>query len=229
MKVYLGLDGRELDAMRVAKDSLLRRSSVPVELIQLDAARLSACGMLNRPVDDRGGLYDLISGAPMATEFANTRFFVPLLAHSGWALFADCDVIFLRDIAEIQPLLDPSKAVMVVKHNYRPAESVKMVGAKQTVYPRKNWSSVIAWNCDHPANRRLNLSMLNSLPGRDLHAFSWLHDDEVGELPADWNWLVNVQPRPIAPAIAHFTLGGPWIKGWSPAPNDDIWITESAK
>ncbi len=46
-------------------------------------------------------------------------------------------------------------------------------------YPRKLWSSVMLWNCEHPANRRLNLQMLNQWPGRDLHAFRWLADGPV--------------------------------------------------
>ncbi len=99
----------------------------------------------------------------------------------------------------------------------------KMGGVVQTAYPRKNWSSVMLFNCDHPANRRLSLDDVNNRPGRDLHAFYWLHDSEIGELPPAWNWLVNVQPAPESVKIMHMTLGGPWMPNWEPAPHDEIW------
>ena len=75
-----------------------------------------------------------------------------MLAQTGWALFVDCDVVF-RGSPLAMPL-DDSKAVMVVKHRPLPAEGTKMDGQAQQAYSRKNWSSVIAFNCDHPANRR---------------------------------------------------------------------------
>jgi hypothetical protein len=65
------------------------------------------------------------------------------------------------------------------------------------------------FNCDHPANRRLSLDDVNHRPGRDLHAFYWLHDDEIGELPGEYNWLVGLQPEPECPKIVHYTLGTP--------------------
>jgi hypothetical protein len=99
-----------------------------------------------------------------------------------------------------------------------------MGGMIQTAYERKNWSSVMLFNCDHPANRRLTIEDVNGRPGRDLHAFYWLHDSEIGELPPTWNWLVNVTPKPVAPKLAHFTNGGPWIPNWEPAPHDEIWL-----
>lgn len=164
------------------------------------------------------------SSAPQSTDFAISRFFVPILAHSGWALFTDCDVVFMRDPHELFVHCDPSKAVMVVKHPALEDTTSKMDGQVQQRYHRKNWSSVIWWNLDHPANRRLNLTTLNQWPGRDLHAFGWLADSEIGELPAEWNWLVNVRPKPALPAIAHYTQGGPWFKTWPGAEHDNIWL-----
>jgi len=169
-------------------------------------------------------MYDLHSNAPQATDFAISRFFVPLLAHTGWALFTDCDVVFLRDPHELFAHADHSKAVMVVKHPPLDGTADKMDGCTQTRYARKNWSSVAFFNCDHPANRRLNLTTLNQWPGRDLHAFGWLADSEIGELSDEWNWLVGVRPKPAMPAIAHFTLGGVWLKTWPGAEHDDIWL-----
>lgn len=225
MKLFIGYDDREATAYDVACRSLWRHSSLqPVPLV-LD--RLAACGLLRRPTDRRGQIYDLPSNAPCATEFAISRFLTPILAQSGWALFVDCDVVFFADPAELLELADPSKAVMVVPHRSEQADGVKMDGQAQLTYPRKNWSSVMLFNCDHPGNRRLTLQDVNERPGRDLHAFYWLHDAEIGELPAEWNWLVGVQPKPETPKIAHFTLGGPWLPTWPGAEHDWIWLEAS--
>jgi hypothetical protein len=224
MKVFIGFDPREQAAYEVAESSL-RFHRWDVEVVPLRLDRLAACGLLRRPMDARGQLYDLPSNAPCATEFAISRFLVPILCQSGWALFVDCDVVFLGDVAELFALADPSKAVMVVKHPPIAAGGTKMDGQAQVAYARKNWSSVMLFNCDHPANRRLSLQDVNDRPGRDLHAFYWLHDDEIGALPVAWNWLVNVAPRPAEPKIAHFTLGGPFTPGWRGAEHDDLWLS----
>lgn len=221
MKVYLGFDAREVEAYRVAEASLARTSGLVAE--PLDAERLASYGLLRRLQDRRNGVYDLPSNAPQATDFAISRFLVPHLCQGGWALFTDCDVVFLRDVKELFKLADPSKAVMVVKHANGHKVGTKMDGQMQTIYPRKNWSSVMLWNCDHPANKRLSLQDVNERPGRDLHAFYWLNDSEIGELAQEWNWLVGVYPPPVAPSIAHYTLGGPWLPGWQRKEHDEIW------
>lgn len=222
MRVYIGYDERE-DAAYVAACNTLRSHSPNSYITKLDSARLAAAGLLRRPVDRRGIMYDINSNAPCSTEFSNSRFLVPILAQSGWALFVDCDMLFFADVDELMKFADPDKAVMVVKHQLVSESGSKMDGQPQTHYARKNWSSVMLFNCDHPANRRLSLDDVNNRPGRDLHAFYWLHDSELGELPADWNWLVNVQPEPAQIKIAHFTLGGPWISGWKPSAYDELW------
>ena len=227
MRAFIGYDHREHEAVRVAVDSLRRTSGIEPELLVAD--RLYASGLLTRPTDYRGQDYDLLSNAPASTRFAISRFLVPILCPSGWALFTDCDMVFLRDVHELLYLADPHKAVSVVQHRHEPVEREKMLGLVQTKYPRKNWSSVMLFNCDHPANRRLSLWDVNHRPGRDLHGFYWLADDEIGELPVEWNWLVGVQPKPHNPAIAHFTLGGPWFDEWPMAEHDEIWWEAAAR
>lgn len=220
MKIYIGYDPAEQDAYRVATKTLSACSALKPE--PLEAGRLRDSGLLTRTVDARGQMYDLPSNAPCSTEFATSRFLVPILCQSGWALFTDCDVVFMADPIELMGHAYADKAVMVVKHEHK-GSGKKMGGMIQTDYPRKNWSSVMLFNCDHPANRRLSLRDINERPGRDLHAFYWLHDSEIGELPKEWNWLVGVQDKPVTPKIAHFTNGGPWIDGWGGAEHDDIW------
>lgn len=224
LKVYIGYDPTEHDAYEVAKHSLLRHASIPVSVIPLDASALRKQGLLWRPTDNRGGIYDLYSNAPASTEFAVSRFLTPILAQFGPALFIDCDVVFLRDVAELLDEYDPRNAVQCVQHDYDPRTNWKMGEVKQTRYPRKNWSSVMLFNAGHDANRRLSVEAVNRWPGRDLHGFDWLADSEIGELSACWNWLVGEQPKPDHPGIAHFTLGGPWLPHWVPAQHDSIWL-----
>lgn len=224
-KVYIGYDELEKEAYEVTKSSLLRYSPDAI-VTPLEISKLHAMGLLRRPVDRRGDnhSYDLWSNAPAATDFAISRFLVPHLSQTGWALFVDCDMVFMCDVGELFDIADDKYAVMVVKHGSLPQSGVKMGSQSQQPYKRKNWSSVMLFNCDHPANQRLSLQDINERPGRDLHAFYWLNDSEIGELPGEYNWLVNVQPKPENPKIAHFTTGGPWIDGWEGAEHDDLWI-----
>ena len=221
MRVFIGYDKREDEAYRVACKTLWHTSGLIAE--PLVSERLSSQGLLTRLVDARDGLfYDLPSNAHASTEFAVSRFLTPVLCQTGWALFTDCDVVFMQDVHDMLEATSKTKAVYVVKHDHK-QDGVKMDGQPQVSYPRKNWSSVMLFNCDHPANQRLSLHDINTRPGRDLHRFYWLNDDEIGELDPAWNWLVNVQEAPREPKIAHFTLGGPWIPEWEGAPHDDIW------
>lgn len=226
-RVFIGYDPREAAAYEVAVSSLLRRASEPVSVTPLNAQRLAESGLLRRPTDLRGQRYDILSNAPASTDFAISRFLVPLLAQTGWAAFLDSDTVSLEDIAKLFDLADDRYAVMCVKHQYTPAAGRKMDNQVQTVYGRKNWSSVMLFNCDHPANRRLSLVDVQERRGFDLHQFYWLNDAEIGALPAEWNWLVGVQEKPARPCIAHFTLGGPFLSGWSGAEHDEIWYSES--
>jgi lipopolysaccharide biosynthesis glycosyltransferase len=148
------------------------------------------------------------------------------MAKTGWALFMDCDVLVRRNLDALFKLCDPSKAVMVVKHDHRPTVAVKMDGQEQTIYPRKNWSSVCLWNVDHPANIALSPELVNSIPGRDLHAFSWLPDNLIGELPPEWNWLAGISDPNIDPAIVHFTNGVPTMPGFENSPFAAEWREE---
>ena len=218
MRVLVGYEPREARSFKLALASARKCGFDPTPLYE---DRLRASGLLYRPWDQRGQMWDFNSNAPQATSFAISRFFTPILAHSGWCLFVDCDMVFLRDAHQLARLADPRYAVMVVKHDVGAVGGTKMDNQTQTAYPRKLWSSVMLWNIDHPANRRLNVQMLNQWPGRDLHAFGWLSDDEIGELPMEWNWLVGMQEKPAAPAIAHYTLGTPELL--TKCPHADIW------
>lgn len=225
MRVLLGYDSREDQAARVAAGTLRATSGVEAEFLKIN--RLREYGLFTRTMDQRGGAYDFISGAKQSTEFSLSRFLVPALVQSGWALFADSDVVFKRDVRELFALADERYAVMVVKHVYEPASGTKMDGQQQSTYPRKNWSSVILWNCSHSSNARLTIHDVNTRTGLYLHRFAWLDDSEIGALPAEWNILVGEHrlPRPEVQGILHFTRGGPWLAGWEPVESDHLWTT----
>lgn len=227
LRFFLGYDEREAIAYSVARHSILRhaRAGVSVEPI----CRQTLGSKYWRQTEKRDGvLWDAISDAPMSTDFAIARFFVPHLT-GGWALFADCDILLTDDIWKIFDAVnfDDPKAVYVVQHHHNPREAVKMDGQVQTVYRRKNWSSVILWNCDHPAHARLTLEYLNSVPGRTLHAFDWLHEHEIGELHQTWNYLAGVFPLiQTTPKLIHYTVGGPWFDEYRDVDFGELWVKE---
>lgn len=227
LPVFIGYDPREEVAYDVARWSILRRTSRPVRIIPIRQPELRAAGIYRRAQEIRDGrLWDVISDAPMSTEFAITRFLVPLLCPSGWSIFVDADVLFLADVAELFSLADPRFAVMCVKHNHAPLKAEKMDGQIQTTYPMKNWSSVMLFNADHVGNRGLTTDLINSVPGRDLHRFCWLESNEIGELPAEWNYLVGNSKLQSIPKIVHYTDGIPEMSGYEECDLAGMWNNE---
>ena len=218
--VHVGWDSREDIAYQVCRHSLLRHASVPVAVLPLRQHDVRAAGLYARDPD------------PLAsTEFTYTRFLVPHLAdYRGWALFVDCDFLWLDDIAGLLRLADPRYALMCVQHQYEPSEAWKMDGVPQTRYPRKNWSSLVLYNCGHPANRALTPAVVNRESGAFLHRFQWLPDELIGALPERWNWLEGWSrpPETGLPGAVHYTRGGPWFAEWQDVAYGDLWRAERA-
>lgn len=219
--IYIGWDSREPIAYDVAEKTLLERASIPVNVHAIKLQELVEKGAYTREVD------------PLAsTEFTYSRFFTPWLAgYKGWALFCDCDFLFLDDVAKLTEYLDPSKAVLCVKHDYTPKATVKMDGKVQTNYPRKNWSSFMLFNCEHPSTKTLTPEVINSQSGAYLHRMQWAADDEIGGIPERWNWLEGWSEKPATgtPSAVHFTNGGPWFKDWQDVDYGDLWRAEASK
>ena len=222
MKVYIGYDEREAPAAEVAAKSLRAVSGIEAEF--LCRSKLRSQGLLWRPTDERGGQdYDITSNTLQSTQFKFSRFLVPLLCQQRFALFVDCDVLFCRDPREMLDSIESRNAVNVVQHNSVTTLPTKMGNLRQLPYDRKWWSSVMLFNCDHPANRRLTLHDVNERTGEELHRFYWLANSEIGSLGTEWNWLVDVQKMPASLGIAHMTLGGPWLEGWQGGSFDSEW------
>ena len=214
--IYIGYDSREDLAYQVSKHSLLNKSNdIAVHPLKLNELREQ--GLYWRDEDKLG-----------STEFTFSRFLVPELnKYEGWALFCDCDLLFLEDVNNLFKLVDDKYAVMCVQHDYTPKEGTKMDGKQQTIYPRKNWSSVVLWNCSHPSNKQVNKDLVNNpdTTGKYLHRFSWLKDEEIGSIPHDWNWLVGwyTEPKDGTPSAIHYTEGGPWFENYRFCDYHQIW------
>lgn len=235
-QIYIGWDSRESIASEVAAHSIKRRTRSPISIKYLKHRELRQQGNFARPwlIDaNTGNFSDLIDGKPFSTEFSHTRFLIPhLMDYKGWALFMDADMIFLNDVKDLIALCDDKYAVMCVKHLHQPKDNtVKMDGRLQLQYHRKNWSSFVLWNCSHPANKELTRERVNYIPGRDLHAFNWLHDHEIGGLPSTYNYISGVSPKlPIErgnrPDVIHYTEGGPWFENCKEIPFSRWWMDE---
>lgn len=212
MKIWVGFDAREELAARVCRHSIQRFwPDAPVEFLSSD--RVKDAYTRTHHVE-HGQMIDDIDGRPFSTDFAFNRFLVPWLQnYDGWAMFSDCDFLFLSDVRDLFEVIDEDYAVMCVKHNHEPKNGIKMDGRFQTAYRRKNWSSLVLWNCAQ--NRSLGRDEVNRMTGADLHGFSWLNDDRIGSLPEEWNWLANLSPTTGNGhgqiKAVHYTEGGPWL------------------
>ena len=207
--LVVGFDQREAVAYHTFCQSVLEKSSLPVQFIPL--AENTLVGYKETHTDG-------------SNKFIYSRFLTPYLCNfEGWAIFADGDMVCQTDIKQLWDLRDDSKAVQVVQHDYQTKAHKKYLGNKNENYPRKNWSSVILWNCGHPAHRVLTPEFIQKQTGAYLHRFSWLSDAQIGALPREWNWLaIEYEDNPQA-KLVHFTLGTPCFKDYADTAMADIW------
>lgn len=209
IRIVIGFDQREAVAYHNFCQSILERSSQPVSFTPLALNTLK-------------GYEETHTDA--SNQFVYSRFLTPfLMDYGGWAMFADGDMLVQDDIARLFALKDDSKAVMVVKHDYKTKAHDKYLGNKNQDYPRKNWSSVILWNCGHPANRCLDPHYVMTHPGSHLHRFAWLADELIGELPKEWNWLTTEYPDNYEAKLLHYTLGTPCFTDYATADMAELW------
>lgn len=213
-RVAIGVDYREIVAYHVAANSLIRRSSMPLCLIPiaLNALRSS----FHREIEPTA-----------STEFSFSRFLAPwLCGYEGWVLFMDCDVVLLDDVAKLWALRDDRYAVQCVQHDHRPSNSTKFLGQAQTVYEKKNWSSVMLMNC--AKCKALTLEYVNAASGLDLHRFHWLESEElIGALPPEWNHLVTWSEGALEDQkLLHWTEGGPYISAYRDTRWNEVWQEE---
>ena len=211
-RIFVGYDPREAVAFHVCVNSIIRHSSVTVSITPLALTNIQ---------DYREGHKDA------SNQFVYSRFLIPHLCNNkGWGLFIDGDMIVKSDIKELFDLIEPDKAVMVVKHNYKTRAAQKYLNSKNQDYPRKNWSSVVLWNCESWLNRSLKPEFIEKASGSDLHRFSWLPDERIGELPLEWNWLPQEFGIWDRAKLIHYTLGTPCFKEYANDMMAEDWHNE---
>ena len=210
--VFVGYDPREAIAYHTCANSIIRHASKPVALIPL---------ALNLFEDYTETHTD------GSNQFIYSRFLVPhLMGYTGHAIFIDGDMIVRDDIIKLWNLRDSYKDVQVVKHDYKTKMKEKYLGSKNEDYPRKNWSSVILWNCSSFPNRKLTPDFVQQSTGAELHRFTWIEDQRIGELPIEWNWLPDEYgPNPDA-KLLHYTLGTPCFHEFADTPQSEEWHRE---
>ena len=210
--VFVGYDPREAIAFHVCVNSIIRHASQPVAIMPL---------ALNLFQDYEETHTD------GSNHFVYSRFLVPyLMSYTGWAIFIDGDMVLRDDIVKLWNLKETSYDVMVVKHDYKTRMKKKYMGSLNEDYPRKNWSSVILWNCSNFPNQRLTPEFVQNSTGAYLHRFSWIDDDRIGQLPPEWNWLPDEYgPNPEA-KLLHYTLGTPCFHEFADTPQSEEWHKE---
>jgi hypothetical protein len=215
IRVFIGYDQREAAAFSVLSHSIHSRASQPVSIapVRLDELR---------------GVYRRERNPLQSTDFSFSRFLVPYLCDfGGWAIFMDCDMLVLDDIANLWKLRDERYAVQVVKHVHVPKEDTKFLGAVQTKYEKKNWSSVMLMNCARC--KALTPDYVNKASGLELHQFKWLGNDAlIGELPHDWNHLVGYDEPKAGVSLVHFTIGGPYFDEYKNCEYAKEWFADRA-
>lgn len=214
IRIFVGYDVRETTVYHVCVNSIIRHASRPLAVTPLALNNLSDYTETH---------------ADGTNQFIYSRFLVPhLMEHAGWAIYMDGDMLVRSDILELWGLRDEAKAVLCVHHDYRTKANEKYLGTRNEDYPRKNWSSVMLWNCGHPANRVLTPAFVQAASGARLHRFSWLSDDLIGELPKAWNWLADEYGANPDAKLLHWTLGAPCFNEYSEAPMAEEWHRERA-
>ena len=212
LPVYVGYDEREAVAYHTFSNSIIRRATRPVSFCPL------ALNTLHEYEEKH---------TDGSNAFIYSRFLVPHLQnYQGWALFADGDMIVNEDIAKLFDLADETKAVMVVKHDYKTRFPRKYLGNKNEDYPRKNWSSVILWNCGHPKNKILTPEYIQQASGAFLHRFQWLDDGDIGQLKHAWNWIALEYAHNPSAKLIHYSIGTPCFPEYADTDHSDDWYRE---
>jgi lipopolysaccharide biosynthesis glycosyltransferase len=210
--IFVGYDPREAVAYHVCVNSIIRHASVPVAVVPL------ALNLMRDYTETH---------TDGSNQFIYSRFLVPyLMDFSGHAIFIDGDMIVRSDIAELWALRNDNMDVQVVKHDYETRQTEKYLGSKNENYPRKNWSSVILWNCGQTANCRLTPEFVQASTGAELHRFTWIKDQRIGELPTEWNWLPDEYGANPAAKLLHYTLGTPCFHEFAMANQSEEWHRE---
>ena len=207
--IVVGFDQRESVAYHTFTQSVIENSTIPVRFLPLSMSSLS----IYKEVHKDG-----------SNEFIYSRFLVPYMMNfKGWAIYADGDMVCLEDIKKLWDLRSNQYAVQVVKHDYKTKITKKYWGNKNEDYPRKNWSSLILWNCEHASHKILTPDFIENQSGAFLHRFSWIKDEEIGSLDKEWNWLAMEYEEKESIKLIHYTIGTPCFKEYEKTSLSSYW------
>lgn len=204
--MFCGIDPREAVGFHAFVQSAIEHTSEPIQIVPLAG-------------EQRDG----------TNSFTYARFLVPYYCDfEGFAIFADgADMLLRKDLSELWKLRDPLKAVQVVKHDYQTKHAKKYLGTEMEAvnldYERKNWSSLVIWNCAHARHKVLTPEFVSWQSGQFLHRFEWLDDRWIGEIPKEWNWLADEYGENQEANLLHWTTGIPGFYQYRNAPQAWEW------
>lgn len=204
IRLFCGYDEREAVGFHVFVSSVIRRASLPVSIV---------------PIQDK----ETTDGS---NAFTYSRYGVAeMCGFEGWAIFADaCDMLMLSDIEDLWALRDERYAVQVVKHQYHTRNPIKYLGTMMQCpnvdYPRKNWSSLMLINCAAPEWKN------HDARGLQAHQFAGFADERIGELPSEWNCLVDEGQTCEGAKVLHWTAGIPGFPIYKAAQGAEHWHAE---
>ncbi len=208
--IFIGYDSKVKIAYHVLAESILKNSSTPVTISPINLSNLK-------------NIYTRKQDPLASTEFSFSRFLVPhLMNYNGWAIFMDSDMLMLSDITELWNLRNEDYAIQVCKHDYTPSSKNKFLGNNQTIYAKKNWSSLMLIDCSKC--KTLTPEYVNTKSGLELHQFKWLDENLIGNIPLEWNWLVGEYPYKKDVHNVHFTEGGPYFKDYKNTEYANEWF-----
>ena len=156
------------------------------------------------------------------TQFSYSRFLVPYFCgYEGKALFADgCDQLCLGDVAELAAMPMDGYAVRVVK-NQREGEA----------RPRA-WTSFMLLDCSQ--FKLWTPKFVEVAMDGDLMRFGNLTDEQIGDLPPEWNAMClapsstppyGTPEPPFGAKIAHWSyLAQPEGNSWIDRSGSQVWI-----
>lgn len=206
MQIYIGYDSKQPEASKVCEYSI-RKHMPDAEIYHINRDELVNTNLWYRNDED-----------PHSTEFTYTRFLTPYLnGYRGLAMFVDSDFIFTETLHLLETEIcvnypEMDKAVYVCQHpEYTPKADTKFFGQKQIKFPRKNWSSLMVFDCSHPLTRQLRPDVVNTASPQYLHRLHWA-DEQIGNISLSWNFLCGeyVSYDVLPPKGIHFTNGGPF-------------------
>ena len=209
--MVVGFDQKEAVAYHTFTQSVIEKSSMPVRFMPLSVGSLTNYKEIHKDGSN---------------DFIYSRFLVPyLMKFKGWAIYADGDMVCLKDIKKLWDLRDDKFAVQVVKHDYKTKIKTKYWGNKNEDYPRKNWSSLILWNCEHQAHKKLAPEFIQKQTGAFLHRFSFIKAEEIGEIEKEWNWLAMEYEEKKDINLIHYTIGTPCFEEYQNESLSSFWKT----